>query len=168
MKTILLAELEDGRFTFHALLASLSDDDLHKQSLNPPWTNKQIVFHMLFGFFLLPSLIVIVLLFGRLPRSVSRSFALLLNSAVRPFNVINSLGPQGGGRIFTRAGLSKSYDMVYALIVRVLQMLPDGELQRGMHYPTKWDSLFTDYMTLTDIFRFPMRHFYFHVGHITR
>lgn len=168
MKAILLSELEDSRHTFHALLASLSDEDLQKQSLNPPWTNKQIVFHMLFGFFLLPSLIVIVLIFGRLPRILSKWFALLLNLGVRPFNAINSLGPQGGGRIFTRYGLSKTYDMVYTLIVRLLQMVSDDELQRGMHYPTKWDSLFSDYMTLADIFRFPMRHFYFHIGHIAR
>jgi hypothetical protein len=91
MKTILHSELEDSRHNFHALLASLSDEDLQKVSLNPPWTNKQIVFHMVFGFFLLPSLIVIVLLFGRLPRTFSKWFASLLNIAVRPFNKYDHL-----------------------------------------------------------------------------
>jgi hypothetical protein len=168
MKTALLSELEDGRLTFHMLLDSLSDEELQKVSDNPPWTNKQILFHMVFGFFLLPSLIVIVLLFGRLPRTLSKLFAALLNLATRPFNVINSLGPQGGGRLFTRKGLSKVYDVVFTLIVWLLQLLPEDELKRGMHYPTKWDPLFSDYMTLTEILRFPMRHFYFHVGHIAR
>jgi hypothetical protein len=168
MKTSLLSELEDSRLTFHTLLNSLSDEDLQRVSRNPPWTNKQILFHMVFGFFLLPSLIIIVLLFGRLPRTFSKLFATLLNMTVRPFNVINSLGPRGGGRVFTRKGLSKVYDWVFAFIVRLLQLLPEDELKRGMHYPTRWDPLFSDYMTLAEIFRFPVRHFYFHVGHIAR
>lgn len=168
MKTSLLSEFEDSRLTFHMLLDSLSDEDLCKESRNPPWTNKQILFHMVFGFFLLPSLIVIVLLFGRLPRTFSKSFATLLNRATRPFNVINSLGPRGGGRVFTRTGLSKVYDGVFAFILRLVLLLPEDELERGMHYPTQWDPLFSDYMTLTEILRFPMRHFYFHVGHIER
>jgi hypothetical protein len=168
MKTALLSELEDSRLTFHTLLNSLSDEDLQKESRNPPWTNKQILFHMVFGFFLLPSLIVIVILFGRLPITFSKRFATMLNLAVRPFNVINSLGPRGGGKVFTRQGLSKGYDLVFALIVRLMQLIPEDELQRGMYYPTKWDPLFSDYMTLAEIFRFPMRHFYFHVGHIAR
>jgi hypothetical protein len=168
MKAALLAELEVSHLTFHTLLDSLSDADLQKVSRNPPWTNKQILFHMVFGFFLLPSLIVIALLFGRLPRTFSKRFATRLNRAVRPFNVINSLGPQGGSRLFTRQGLSKTYDLVYTLIVQLLQILPEAELTRGMHYPTQWDPLFREYMTLSEIFRFPMRHFYFHVGHIAR
>jgi hypothetical protein len=168
MKAAILAQLEGSRLTFHALLDSLSDADLQQESRNPPWTNQQILFHIVFGFFLLPSLIVLVLLFGRLPKSFSKCFATLLNGAVRPFNVINSLGPQGGGRLFTRHELLRTFDLVYALIVRLLQLLPEAELKRGMHYPTQWDPLFSDYMTLAEIFQFPMKHFYFHVGHIAR
>jgi hypothetical protein len=168
MKAAILSQLEGSRLTFHALLDSLSDADLQKESRNPPWTNQQILFHMVFGFFLLPSLIVIALLFARLPKSLSKRFATLLNGAVGPFNAINSLGPQGGGRLFTRRGLRKTFDLVYTLIVRLLQLLPEAELKRGMHYPTKWDPLFSDYMTLGEICQFPMKHFYFHVGHIAR
>src|SRR5215207_7171050 len=86
MKTTLVSELEDSYVAFYSLLDSLSDEDLQKESRNPPWSNKQIVFHMVFGFFLLPSLIVIVLIFGRLPRKFSGLFATLLNLGVRPFN----------------------------------------------------------------------------------
>ncbi len=168
MKAAILAELEDSHLTFHALLQSLSEEDLQRVSHNAPWTNKQILFHMMFGYLLLPSLIGLVLVFGRLPKPFSKWFAMLLNLGTAPFNVINSLGPRGGGRIFTRQGLGKIYDMVFALIVNLLHLLPDAELKRGMHYPTKWDPLFRDYMTLEEILRFPMRHFYFHVCHIAR
>lgn len=38
----------------------------------------------------------------------------------------------------------------------------EADLGRGMHYPTRWDPFFTDYMTLADVYRFPTRHFHFH------
>jgi hypothetical protein len=168
MKASILAELEASRLVFHALLDSLSDEDLQKPSTNPAWSNRQILFHMLFGFFLLPSLIGIVLLFSRLPSSFSRHFAALLNRWVKPFNVINALGPQGGGRLFSRQGLGRGFDWVHALVMTWVQALPEAELQRGMYYPAKWDPLFRDYMTMAEILRFPMIHFYFHVNQITR
>jgi hypothetical protein len=31
-----------------------------------------------------------------------------------------------------------------------------------MHYPTRWDPFFIDYMTLADVYRFPTQHFHFH------
>jgi hypothetical protein len=168
VKESLLAELEAARLTFHALLDSLSDQDLKQPSANPAWTNQQILFHMAFGYFLIPSLIAIVLIFGRLPDVFSETFAALLNAVTRPFNAINALGPQGGGRILGRQALSATFDTVYALIVGLLRLLPESELRRGMHYPTRWDSLFRDYMTMAEIFRFPMVHFYFHLSQIRR
>jgi hypothetical protein len=168
MKASILAELEATGVVFHALLDSLSDDDLQKPSTNPAWTNRQILFHMLFAFFLLPSLIAIALLFSRLPNSFSIRFAALLNRMVRPFNAINALGPQGGGQLFTRYGLEQGFDWVQALVVRWVRALPEEALQRGMAYPAKWDPLFRDYMTLAEILRFPMIHFYFHVNQIAR
>jgi hypothetical protein len=168
MKESLLGELEAARLGFHALLDSLSDLDLIKPSANPAWTNQQILFHMALGFFLLPSLIVIVLVFGRLPDVYSRRFAALLDAVTAPFNAINALGPQGGGRILGRQALGRIFDAVYVLIVKLLSSVPDDDLRRGMHYPTRWDPLFRDYMTLAEIFRFPMVHFYFHVNQISR
>lgn len=168
MKESLLAELEAARLNFHALLASLSDQDLKAPSANAAWTNQQILFHMALGFFLLPSLIVIALVFGRLPDVYSRRFAALLDAFTGPFNAINALGPQGGGRILGRQALGNIFDAVHVLIVKLLSGVPEDDLHRGMHYPTRWDPLFRDYMTLAEIFRFPMIHFYFHVNQITR
>jgi len=78
VKGTLQAELESSRIVFHALLDSLSDADLKKQSHNAAWTNKQIVVHMAMGFFILPSLILLALLFGRLPKPISKLFARFL------------------------------------------------------------------------------------------
>lgn len=161
-------ELDAARLSFHLLLDSLSDEDLARRSHNPAWTNKQIVFHMALGFFLLPSLCLLLLLFGRLPPLFSKAFARLLNSLTRPFNVINALGAYGGGRVFTRAALGRTFDGVYALSLQMARHIPAADWQRGMFYPTQWEPLFNSYMTLEDVYRFPVRHFYSHVRQIAR
>lgn len=145
-KAVLLAEFEAARLGFHALLDSLSDEELRHPSRNGAWTNQQIIFHMALGFFLLPSLILIALLFGRLPAPASRCFAALLNAAVGPFNIVNSLGPRAAGNAFTAAGLSKIFDRVHGITVKLIKALPEENLALGMHYPERWDPLFRNYM----------------------
>lgn len=139
-----------------------------RRSRNPAWTNKQMIFHMALGFFLLPSLSVLGLVFGRLPPAFSHTFARVLNRLTRPFNVINAMGAYGGGLVLTRAALSKTFDSVYALSLQIANHIPPDAWTRGMYYPTDWDPLFTEYMTLEDVFRFPVRHFYAHVKQIAR
>jgi hypothetical protein len=46
-------------------------------SANPAWTNGEILFHMAFALFLLPALLPLVRLFGRLPRCWSRNLSRL-------------------------------------------------------------------------------------------
>src|SRR3954454_23149699 len=151
--------MEVTRSAFHAILASLPDEDMRKQSNNPGWNNGEILFHMMFGFLILLSLVPLVRLFGRLPKSFSKSFAALLNSVTGPFNWINSLGPRVGGRILTRKSLGNVYDWVYSRILRMLASMPESEWNRGMYYPTKWEPLFNEYMTLEQVFRYPSIHF---------
>lgn len=169
-KDTLRSELESSRLAFHTLLDSLSDADLKKKSHNAAWTNKHIIVHMAMGFFILPTLILLALVFGRLPQPLSKLFALLLNVTTVPFNWINALGSYTiGGIVFTRATLSKTFDWFHARIVQILQVIPEEELKRGMYYPTKWDPFsFQDYMTLEDIFRIPSRHYTFHLEQIAR
>jgi hypothetical protein len=168
-KDTLRSELESSRIAFHTLLNSLSDADLKKKSNNAAWTNKHIVIHMAMGFFILPSLILIALLLGRLPKPCSKIFALLLNVSTIPFNWINALGPYVGGTVFTRKSLSNTFDWFYARIVQILYFIPEKDLKRGMYYPTQWDPFtFKDYMTLEDIFRIPTLHFTFHLKQLSR
>lgn len=168
MKASVRGELEAARIVFHLLLDSLSEQDLARPSQNPAWTNRQIIFHIVLGFCLLPSLSLIGLVFGRLSPSYSQIFARLLNSLTKPFNVINAAGAYGGGLICSRAALSKLFDKVYALSLLIADHIPSQDWTRGMYYPTKWDPLFASYMTVEDIFRFPVRHFYSHIRQITR
>ncbi len=168
-KDTLRSELEASRIAFHTLLDSLSDADFKKKSRNAAWTNKHIVVHMAMGFFILPSLILLALVFGRFPHPLSKLFALLLNVTTMPFNRINALGPYIGGTVFTRTALGKTFDWFHARIVQILHVMPEEELKRGMYYPTKWDPVtFKDYMTLEDIFRIPTRHFALHLQQIAQ
>jgi hypothetical protein len=161
-------ELETTRARFHSLLASLSERDFQKQSLNPGWTNGEILAHMTFGFIILNVLLPMARLWGRLPRGSSRWFAWLLNALTRPFNWINALGARGQGKMFTRDRIGNIYDRVYFSLVKKINSIRDDEWQHGMYYPAKWDPNFEEFMTLEKLFHYPVKHFNFHLTQIAR
>jgi len=161
-KDTIRAELEKTRVEFHALSRSLSATDLARQSKNVAWSNGEVLFHIMLAFILVPALLWLIRFFGRLPKSWSKPFAMLLNLSTPIFNWLNALGPHIGGRIFHDDRLDRKYDRVHAHILRLLERIPDAEMRRGMYYPDKWDGLFQPYMTLADLFRYPTIHFHFH------
>jgi hypothetical protein len=160
------AELVAARAEFHALLDALTDADWRLPSHNPGWTNGETLFHMALGFFLLPILLPMMRLLGRLPRGTTGPFAALLNLATTPFNWLNGLGPRIGGRLFRRRSLGRIYDWVLARVLQTTQKLRPDEWQRGMYYPTRWDALFRDYMTLDTLLRYPIEHMRFHTDQL--
>jgi hypothetical protein len=167
-KQVIRQDLVETRLMFHNLHDSFSEDGLRKSSHNPGWTNGEILFHMAFGFFLLPTLIPMVRFFGRLPKNVSKPLALVLNASTGLFNGINAIGPRAGGRFFCGASLGKAYDWANGRILHLLDAIEDDEWQRGMYYPQKWDSLFHEYMTLEQLFYYPIEHLRFHVKQLAR
>ena len=162
------AEYESARSTFHALLDSLTEEDLHRQSLNPGWTNGEILAHMTFGFIIVNALLPIERLWRRLPREWSRPFAWTLNAFTGPFNWINALGARGQGKVFTHQRVGKIYDRAYSSLLKKLDAIRDDEWQKGMYYPTKWDADFDEFMTLEKVFHYPVTHFNFHLKQIKR
>jgi len=165
-KAAVRAELEATRSTFHALLDSLSEEDLQKKSLNPGWSNGEILAHMLFGFIVISVLLPMARLWGRLPRESSRSFAWLLNAFTGPFNWFNALGARMQGRVFTYQRIAKLYDYIYFSLLKQVDSLKEDEWERGMYYPTRWDSNFDEFMTLEKLFHYPIIHFNFHLTQI--
>ncbi len=155
-------ELEDARKAFHHLIATATAADLRRRSNGTRWTNKQLLFHMLLGYLILRALAALVRLFGRLPEGVSRTYARLLNGATKPFDAVNYFGSRLGGTTLTTRRMETMFDRVIAKLHRRLDAESEANLVRGMHYPTRWDPFFTDYMTLADVYRFPTRHFHFH------
>lgn len=159
-------ELETAHTKFHKLLGSLSEQDFKKQSLNPGWTNGEILAHMTFGFIVIDVLLPMARLWGRLPKDSSKWFAGLLNTFTGLFNWFNAWGARGQGKFFTYQRIGNIYDQVYFSLLRKVNSIKDNEWQRGMYYPTKWDSNFDEFMTLEKLFHYPVSHFDFHLKQI--
>ena len=153
---------------FHALLASLSESDWHRQSLNPGWTNAEIMSHILFGFIIVAALLPLSRLWGRFPRGSSRWFAQLLDALTRPFNWINALGARMQATVFLPQRVGPIFDRVHRNLLKQIASIHEEEWQNGMYYPTKWDANFSDFMTLERVCYYPIVHFEFHAAQIAR
>lgn len=162
----ILNELQTAKKDFHQLLAALNDQDFQRQSLNPGWTNGEIVAHMTFGFIIVNVLLPMTRLWGRLPKGSSKWFAWILNVCTGSFNWVNALGARGQGRVFTYRRVAKVYDRVYASLLKQANSIKEDEWQRGMYYPTRWDPNFSEFMTLEKLFHYPVNHFNFHLTQI--
>jgi hypothetical protein len=101
------AALERTTADFHLLLDSAAPAELRRPTNGTKWTNKQLLFHMLFGFILVRVLLPLVKGFGRLPPVVSGGFAAILNAGTRPFHVINYLSALPGGAILGSRAMAR-------------------------------------------------------------
>jgi hypothetical protein len=160
-------ELDRVRADFHALLDGAGAADLVRRSDGTRWTNEQLLFHMLFGYMIVLRLLVLVRMFGRLPRGVSRGYAWLLNAGTRPFDLVNYLGPCGAVHVYGHRRMGAKLDRVLAKLSSRLGAETAAGLARGMHYPVRWDPFFADYMTAADVYRYPTRHYDFHRRQLT-
>ena len=168
IKESIYKELETTRASFHSLLDSLPEEDFQKQSLNPGWTNGEILAHMTFGFIVINVLLPMARFWGKLPKGSSKWFAWLLNAFTGPFNWFNALGARGQGKFFTYQRVGKIYDRTYFSLLKKIDSIKGYEWERGMYYPTKWDSNFDEFMTLEKLFYYPVIHFNFHLTQISR
>jgi hypothetical protein len=116
-------EYERASREFHALLSSSSRVDLKAPSLRTRWTNEELLFHMLFGYMILWTLLGLVRFVSRMPAPVGRGFARVLNAFTRPFDIVELLEISMGCET-------------------------ELNLDRGMPYPTRWDPFFTEFMSL--------------------
>lgn len=161
------ADLDRARVTFHQLLDGASPEVLRRRSNGTRWNNRQLLFHMLLGYLIIRALLNLVRIFGRLPAGASRAYARLLNTATRPFDAVNYVGSAFGGAVLSPRRMAVMFDRVITALHRRLDAETDVDLARGMHYPTRWDPFFQDFMTLADVYRFPTQHFDFHRRQLT-
>ncbi|OBG89085.1 maleylpyruvate isomerase [Mycobacterium sp. E136] len=161
------ADLERVRVEFHRLLEATEPDDWAKPTRGTRWNNEQLLFHMVFGYMVVQRLLVLVKIFSRLPGRASRVYANLLDAGTRPFHIVNYYGSCAAAVVYNRRRMGAKLDRVIASLQRKLAREKDTDFARGMHYPTRWDPFFGDYMTLEDIYRYPGRHFDFHARQLT-
>ena len=162
-----VAQMRDAAADFRVLLDTATSAELRRGSEGTRWTNEQLLFHMLFGYLVVRRLLPLVRIMGRLPDGVSRVFAAALNSATRPFHVVNYLGSLGGARILGHGGMERTFDRIVNGLAASLLRAGDAELARGMHFPTGWDPYFRDYMTLADVYHYATQHYDHHRRQLT-
>lgn len=161
-------ELERARVGFHRLLDQAERRDAWARPTHDTrWTNEQLLFHMVFGYMVVQRLIVLIKVFGRSPDSVSRVFARVLNAVTAPFDVVNYYGSCAAALVYNRHRMGAKMDRVIAALRDNLERESDDALRCGMHFPTRWDRFFKDYMTLEGLYRYPGEHYDFHARQLT-
>ena len=111
-------EMRRAQADFHQLVGEASSGDLRRRSNGTRWTNRQLLFHMVFGYVIVRTLMPLVHALGRLGHS--RRFAATLNAGRRPFHVINYLGSCGGGQVLTTRAMVALLDWTVDALQRKL------------------------------------------------
>ena len=166
-RVVIAREMDDARAALHALLAAAGSTDLRRRSNGTRWTNEQVLFHMVFGYLVVRTLLPLVHLMGKLPASVGRGWAMLLNRVTRPFHVVNYAGSVIGARVFNSARMEPLADRTIAALQRSLMGEREAALNRGMPFPVGWDPYFRDWMSLAEVYRYAARHFEHHRRQLT-
>jgi hypothetical protein len=156
------ADLERARTDFHRLISLVVGDEWHKQTSGTRWTNEQLLFHMVFGYMIAQRLLILVRLFGHLPDGVSGRFAGALNAATPLFDRINYYGTNLAALVYNRRRMAAKFDRVIDALQHSLARQDQEALCRGMHFPNRWDPYFRDYMTLSDVYGYPGKHYDHH------
>jgi hypothetical protein len=162
-----MADFERVRADFAHLIALAEENDWAKTTLGTRWTNEQLLFHMVFGYMVVKRLLILVRIFGRLPDSLSLGFAHLLDSATRPFDVINYYGSCLAAAFHNRRRMAAKLNRTIDSLEKSLRREPSPAFRRGMYYPVHWDPYFREYMTLADIYRYPGLHYDHHRRQLT-
>lgn len=161
------ANLERVAADFHDLIAAATPAELRAPTNGTKWTNRQLLFHMLFGFLLVRALLVLVKSFGRLPAAVSRTVAAALNAGTRPFHVINYLSALPGGLVLRGHTMERLMDHTIGRLRARLAGESERTLALAMHFPVGWDPYFKDVMAVADVYYYPTQHYQHHRRQLT-
>ena len=131
------------------------------------WTNRQLLFHMLFGYLITRSLLRIVKIMSRAPDRLQRGFACTLDATTPLFHRINYWGSCAGAVVITPARADAWLGRVILSMHRHLESEPEASLRRTMRFPVRWDPYFTDEMTLADVYHYATLHFDHHRRQLT-
>jgi hypothetical protein len=166
-RTAVIEEMEHARNSFRQLLNDASSAGLRRRSNGTSWTNRQLLFHMLFGYLIVRTLLPLIGAFGRRPNSWSRRFAATLNAGRRPFHVINYVGSVGGGQVLPKTAMIALMDRTIRALQRSLTGATEETLRLTMHFPPAWDPHFRDAMNVFDVYHYGTQHFEHHRRQLT-
>jgi hypothetical protein len=160
-------EMEQARIDFKDLVGQATPAHLGRGSNGTRWTNRQLLFHMLFGYLIVRTLLPLVHAFGHRPDSWSRRFAAILNAGQRPFHLINYLGSRGGGQALPTSAVIKLMERTIHSMHRKLDGESEKSMALTMHFPTAWDPYFQDTMSVLDVYHYGTQHFDHHRKQLT-
>lgn len=158
-------EMRRAQADFHQLTERASARDLVRRSDGTRWTNQQLLFHMVFGYVVVRTLLPLVHMLGRL--GYSRRFAAALNAGRWPFHYINYVGSCIGGRLLTQQKMAALLDRTIQVLQARLAAETDASSRLAMHFPTAWDPYFQPVMSVSDVYRFGTQHFEHHRRQLT-
>ena len=161
------AEMRRAQAEFHQLITNASPDDLRRPTDGTRWTNRQLLFHMQFGYLIVRTLMPLVHAFGRRPASWSRRFTAILNAGQRPFHLINYLGSCGGGQLLPTSTMIRLMDRTIHSLQRKLAAEANENLALTMHFPAAWDPYFHDTMSVFEVYHYGTQHFDHHRKQLT-
>jgi hypothetical protein len=166
-RAAIVADLTACRNDLHSLLATASPDRLRARTTGTRWSNEQLLFHMVFGFLVVRRLLPLVRLLSVLPPWVGRGFAWLLDAGRVPFHWVNYVGSCGGALVFNHARMGWLCDRTIDRLVVRLEDEREEQLHRGMPFPTSWDPYFQPFMTLAEVYAYPVLHYAHHRAQLT-
>ena len=161
----IIDELRRAQADFHQLVSERLARDLRRRSNGTRWTNRQLLFHMVFGYVIVRTLMPLVHALGRLGHS--RAVRRHPQRGRRPFHLINYLGSCGGGQILTPARDGRPAGPDLGALQRKLAAETDASLALTMHFPTAWDPYFKPTMSVLDVYHFGTQHFDHHRRQLT-
>lgn len=139
--------------------------DLRRRSSGTRWSNRELLYHMVFGYLVVRTLMPLVHLLGRSGRS--RRFAASLNAARRPFHLINYVGSWAGGWIVPPAAMIALMRWTLRALRRRLERETDRTLALTMHFPPAWDPYFRPQMSVRDVYHYGTEHYEHHRRQLT-
>jgi len=158
-------EMKRAQAEFRELINKATPQELRRRSDGTRWTNRQLLFHMVFGYLIVRTLLPLVHVLGRL--GLSRGFAATLNASRHPFHVINYVGSCGGGQVLTPGAMAALLDRTIRVLERKLAAESGSSLALTMHFPTAWDPYFKPTMSVLDVYHFATQHFDHHRRQLT-
>ena len=158
-------ELRQAQTDFHQLVAAVTPQDLRRRSDGTRWTNRQLLWHMVFGYLIVRTLMPLVHLLGRL--GWTRRFAAILNALHRPFHLINYAGSAAGGLLLPPRRMAAIMDATIDALDRRLAAETPASLALTMHFPTRWDPYFWETMSVLDVYHYGTEHYNHHRRQLT-
>ncbi|MCX6498306.1 MAG: DinB family protein [Arthrobacter sp.] len=150
-----------------ACLTAAPPEWLQRRSAGTRWSNEELLYHMVFGYLVVLTLLPLVRVFGQLPPPVNRGFAWLLNAGTAPFDVVNYWGSKAGARLYNHRRMAAKLGRVTSRLERGLAKETPAGLGRTMSFPGRWDPFFHATMSVADVYSYPTNHFDFHAGQLS-